>query len=42
MEITGANDHIRIIGAKNSLSGWENFRNNLPELLQMIAALDQG
>jgi MraZ protein len=42
VEITGANDHIRIIGAKNSLSGWENFRNNLPELLQMIAALDQG
>lgn len=42
VEITGANDHVRIASAKASRTGWENFRRDLPGLLQMIAALEQG
>ena len=42
VEITGANDHVRIVSAKASRNGWETFRKELPDLLQMIAALDQG
>lgn len=41
VEITGANDHVRIVSARNSREGWDSFRSELPELLQMIAALEQ-
>ncbi len=42
VEITGANDHVRIVSAAASLSGWERFRNELPDLLNMISTLEQG
>ena len=42
VEITGANDHVRIVAASVSRGGWDSFRKELPDLLQMIAALDQG
>lgn len=42
VEITGANDHVRIVSAGVSRTGWESFRKDLPDLLKMIAALDQG
>ncbi len=42
VEITGANDHVRIVSAAVSRSGWDNFRQELPDLLEMIAALEQG
>lgn len=42
LEITGANDHVRIVSAKASSAGWEDFRKELPDLLSMIAGLDQG
>ena len=42
VEITGANDHVRIVSAASSNSGWEDFRKELPDLLELIASLDQG
>ena len=42
VEITGANDHVRIVSAEVSRGGWDSFRRELPDLLEMIAALDQG
>lgn len=42
MEITGANDHVRIVAATVSGSAWSNFRDELPQLLDMIAALEKG
>ena len=42
VEITGANDHVRIVSAASSRSGWDSFRKELPDLLELIAALDQG
>ena len=42
VEITGANDHVRIVSAAASRAGWESFREALPNLLEMISALDQG
>ena len=42
VEITGANDHVRIVSAAASRSGWDSFRKELPDLLEMIAALDKG
>ena len=42
VEITGANDHVRIVSAAASRSGWDSFREELPGLLEMIASLDQG
>ena len=42
VEITGANDHVRIVSAASSTAGWDSFRNELPDLLEMIASLDQG
>ena len=42
VEITGANDHVRIVSAGVSRAGWESFRKDLPDLLKMIASLDQG
>jgi len=42
VEITGANDHVRIVSAAASREGWDSFRSELPELLQMIAALEKA
>ena len=39
LEITGANDHVRIVAASASRSGWDSFRKELPGLLEMIAGL---
>ncbi len=42
VEITGANDHVRIVSASASRESWDGFRQELPNLLELIAALDQG
>ena len=42
VEITGANDHVRIVSAAAGEEGWDSFRSELPELLELIAALGQG
>jgi len=42
VEITGANDHVRIVSAAASREGWDSFRSELPNLLDMIAALEQS
>jgi len=42
VEITGANDHVRIVSAERSRSGWDSFRTELPNLLEMISALERG
>ena len=42
VEITGANDHIRVVGAGVSRNSWESFNSELPALLELIAALDKG
>ncbi|MBQ8072803.1 MAG: hypothetical protein IJ231_03460 [Clostridia bacterium] len=42
VEITGANDHVRIVSASMSRDSWDGFRQELPNLLELIAALDQG
>ena len=41
VEITGANDHIRVVAAAAGRDGWDQFRNELPGLLEMIAALEK-
>ena len=40
MEITGANDHVRVVAASSSGESWESFRDELPQLLEMIAGLE--
>ena len=40
VEITGANDHVRIVSAAASRTEWASFQKELPDLLEMIAALD--
>ncbi len=40
LEITGANDHIRVVTAAVSESSWETFNSELPGLLEMIAGLE--
>ena len=40
VEITGANDHVRIVSAAVSRDGWDSFRKELPGLLDMIAGLE--
>ena len=42
VEITGANDHVRVVASAASRDSWDSFRGELPELLEMISALDQG
>ncbi|MBQ9252336.1 MAG: hypothetical protein IJ188_06860 [Clostridia bacterium] len=42
VEITGANDHVRIVSAAVSRTGWDSFRQELPDLLQLIAGLEQA
>ena len=40
VEITGANDHIRVVAEKVSSDGWSQFNAELPQLLEMIAGLE--
>ena len=42
VEITGANDHVRIVAATISQTGWESFRQELPNLLELIGGMEQG
>lgn len=42
VEITGANDHIRVVAAASSQETWDQFRGELPGLLEMIAALEKS
>ena len=42
MEITGANDHVRIVAADASRKVWDSFREDLPGLLELISAMDKG
>ena len=41
VEITGANDHIRVVAEGVSKDTWDQFNHELPELLELIAALEQ-
>lgn len=41
LEITGANDHVRIVSTAASRDGWGSFQEELPNLLDLIAALGQ-
>ena len=40
MEITGANDHVRVAAVSASGDIWSEFKNELPQLLEMIAGLE--
>ena len=40
MEITGANDHVRVAPISTGDEGWKKFGEELPQLLEMIAALE--
>jgi len=40
MEITGANDHVRVAAITLSGDTWKKFNDELPQLLEMIAALE--
>ena len=42
VEITGANDHIRVVAEKVSSDGWSQFNAELPELLEMISRLENA
>ena len=42
VEITGANDHVRIVSSEASRNSWNGFKQELPNLLELIAALDQN
>ena len=41
VEITGANDHIRVVAETVSSESWAQFGSELPELLEMIAGLEK-
>ena len=41
MEITGANDHVRVAAVSASGDIWEKFNKELPGLLDMIAGLEE-
>jgi len=41
VEITGANDHIRVAASKDSETKWTQFRQELPNLLELIAGLEK-
>ncbi len=41
VEITGANDHIRVVASAASKDAWDSFTSELPALLDMIAALEK-
>ena len=40
MEITGANDHVRVAALSASGDAWKSFNDELPQLLELIAALE--
>ena len=40
MEITGANDHVRVAAVSSSGDTWKTFNDELPQLLEMIAGLE--
>ena len=40
MEITGANDHVRVAAVTASGDIWNQFKDELPQLLEMIAGLE--
>ena len=40
MEITGANDHVRVAALTASGEAWNKFKDELPQLLEMIAGLE--
>ena len=40
MEITGANDHVRVVALTASGDAWNKFNDELPKLLDMIAGLE--
>ena len=40
MEITGANDHVRVAAVTESGEIWNQFKDELPQLLEMIAGLE--
>ncbi len=42
VEITGANDHVRIVSARTGRDSWTGFMQELPSLLDLIAGLEQG
>ena len=41
MEITGANDHVRVAAISESGDIWHQFKDELPQLLEMIAGLEE-
>ena len=41
VEITGANDHIRVVAEAVSKDSWSQFATELPALLDMIAGLER-
>ena len=41
MEITGANDHIRVAAVSASEESWNRFSEDLPQLLELIAGLEE-
>lgn len=41
VEITGANDHVRVVAENISSDAWNQFHDELPKLLDMIAGLEQ-
>lgn len=41
IEITGANDHVRIVAASTGRNAWDKFNNDLPDLLELIGNLEQ-
>lgn len=41
VEITGANDHVRIVAESASNAAWTEFTSQLPDLLQLIGTLEQ-
>ena len=42
VEVTGANDHVRIAAANASQQSWESFKGEIPALLDLIAAMDRN
>ncbi len=42
VEITGANDHARIVAAARSRDSWAGFLDEVPSLLEMIAGMEKG
>lgn len=41
IEITGANDHVRIVAVSAGKNAWEKFNSDLPGLLELIGNLEQ-